>query len=215
MTRLNPSSLGLNFTSKTHCDTYTAIDPATDPALYTGKIVLITGAAKGIGCAIVVLYTKAGAMRITITAWGNASWGYIDILVNNAGYLVPFVPLGKGDKVLGSMDKTIVNVTSVGALVLTLGTSVYQTSKLAVLRLSEYLIGLIVYSVYPVSVVTDLATVCNDTPELAGDSIVYLTSKRREWLAGRYVSCAWDMLELIGREYEIVERNLLKLQMNF
>ena len=107
---------------------------------------------------------------------------------------------------------------------------------------------MLVHSVHPASVVTDLASqmpaelvkgallipgtvqsdellltgnfsaraaVCNDTPELAGDSIVYLTSKRREWLAGRYVSCAWDMPELMGREHEIVERNLLKLQMNF
>lgn len=56
---------------------------------------------------------------------------------------------------------------------------------------------------------------CNDTPELAGDSIVYLTSKRREWLAGRYVSCVWDMPELMAREHEIVEKDLLKLQVNF
>lgn len=59
------------------------------------------------------------------------------------------------------------------------------------------------------------AAVCVDTPELAGDSIVFLTSERQEWLAGRYISCAWDMPELMARRKEIVEKDLLKLQVRF
>jgi NAD(P)-dependent dehydrogenase (short-subunit alcohol dehydrogenase family) len=206
MAGLNPSPLGLNFTSKTHNDTYAAINPATNPAPCAGKTVLVTGAAKGIGRAIVVSYARAGASRIAITARGDASvthaealraaanagrsdvellvlkldvtdhasieacaaelhsqWGHVDIVVNNAAYLAPFVPLAEGDKgdwwktwevnvrgvywvahaflplVLASTDKTMVNLTSVGALALTSGASAYQTSKLAVLRLAEYL----------------------------------------------------------------------------
>ncbi|KAK0665931.1 hypothetical protein QBC41DRAFT_231724 [Cercophora samala] len=303
MVAFNPSRLGVQFTSKTHHDTYPQIDPSVfHPAPCAGKTVLVTGAAKGIGRAIVASYAKAGASRIAITARGDVSathaealhaaakagrdvnpvggveflllrldvtdyatveacaaevaakWGHIDILVNNAGYLAPFVPLGEGDRgewwltwevnvrgvywvvramlplVLRSKDKTIVNVTSVGALALTPGASAYQPSKLAVLRLGEYLMveyegeGLLVYSVHPASVATDLAgnmppevvkAVCNDTPELAGDGIVYLTSERREWLAGRYVSCAWDLPELMARKDEIVEKDLLKLQVTF
>jgi len=298
MATLDPSRLGLNFTSKTHRDTYPEIDPAiVNPPPCAGKTVLITGAAKGLGRAMVCSYAKAGASRIAITARGDASdthaeavlaateagrsdvqflvlrldvtdfasietcvgevrskWGHVDVLVNNAGYMAPFAPVGEGDRedwwktyeinvrgvywvthaflplVLESTDKTIVNVVSVGALALTPGSSAYETSKLAVLRLSEYLMleyrsrGLIVYPIHPASVPTDLArqmpnemveAYCNDTPELAGDTIVYLTSKRREWLAGRYVSMTWDLPELLSREHEIVERNLLQLQMNF
>ncbi|KAK4653880.1 putative secondary metabolism biosynthetic enzyme [Podospora pseudocomata] len=298
MVAFDPSRLGVNFTSQTHSDTYAQIDPSgITPAPCIGRTVLVTGAAKGIGRAIVASYAKAGANRIAITARGDVSathaealqaaakagrdnveflilrldvnnhdtieacaqelasrWGHIDILVNNAGYLAPFVPLGEGDKddwwltwevnvrgvywvirallplILKSKDKTIVNLTSVGALALTPGASAYQPSKLAVLRLSEYLMvdyesrGLLVYSVHPASAATDLANnmpaeivqaVCHDTPELAGDSIVFLTSERREWLAGRYISCAWDMPELMARRKEIVEKDLLKLQVRF
>lgn len=62
---------------------------------------------------------------------------------------------------------------------------------------------------------TDIAflAVCIDTPELAGDTIAWLTSERREWLAGRYVSCNWDMTELLVRREEIVEKDLLKLKL--
>ncbi|SPQ26426.1 f4c8bcf1-b867-429f-82be-12c83ab238ca [Thermothielavioides terrestris] len=184
----------------------------------------------------------------------GGGWERVDVLVNNAAYLAPFEPLAASNPdawwhtwevnvrgvyevaraflplVLDSAAKTVVNVVSAGALALTPGASAYQTSKLAVVRLGEYLMadygsqGLIVHSVHPASVPTDLArnmpeefvkVLCNDKPELAGDSIVYLTSKRREWLAGRYISCTWDFPELEKREQEIVERNLLKLQMNF
>ncbi|KAI1503387.1 hypothetical protein F5X99DRAFT_103748 [Biscogniauxia marginata] len=312
----NLSRLGVTFTSKTHHDTYAEIDPTGNPAPCHGKTVLITGAAKGIGRAIVVSYAKAGASRIAIAARGDASatrtealqaaanagrqgleiiilkldvcdyasitacvaeitskWGHVDILVNNAGYLAPFEPLGVSDMdewwrtwevnvrgiywvvrallplLLQGTEKTIINLTSVGALALTPGASAYQSSKLAVMRLTEYLMvdymkevgpanflnswrrvltmlckGLLAYSVHPASVATDLATrmpdavvkaVCIDTPELAGDTIVYLTSKRREWLAGRYVSCTWDMPEFMAREAEVLENDLLKLQVTF
>jgi len=35
-----------------------------------------------------------------------------------------------------------------------------------------------------------------DEPELAADTLVWLTRERRKWLAGRYVSYNWDMEEL-------------------
>ena len=52
-----------------------------------------------------------------------------------------------------------------------------------------------------------------DTPEVAGDTIVYLTQKRQEWLAGRYVSCTWDMPEFFAKKQEIVDEDLLKVRM--
>ena len=52
-----------------------------------------------------------------------------------------------------------------------------------------------------------------DKPDLAGDTIVFLTKERRDWLAGRYISVAWDMDELLAKKEEIIERDLLKVRM--
>ncbi|KAL8996042.1 MAG: hypothetical protein Q9169_004354 [Polycauliona sp. 2 TL-2023] len=180
------------------------------------------------------------------------AWGRLDILINNAAYLAPFISLADGDEedwwhtwevnvrgvywltkallplMLTGGDKTVINLTSTGALALTPGASAYQPSKLAVMRLTEYLMvdyihqGLLSYSVHPATVATNLArrmpdpivnAVCIDTPELAGDTIAWLTSERREWLAGRYVSCNWDMTELFAKRDEIEENDLLKLKL--
>lgn len=62
----------------------------------------------------------------------------------------------------GPGDKTIVNITSIGALGLPPGASAYNISKMAVMRLTEFLMvdyahrGLLSYSVHPASVETDL-----------------------------------------------------------
>ena len=52
-----------------------------------------------------------------------------------------------------------------------------------------------------------------DTPELAGDAIVYLTQKKQDWLAGRYLSCTWDMPEFFAEKDDIVKRDILKFRM--
>lgn len=54
-----------------------------------------------------------------------------------------------------------------------------------------------------------------DKAELAGDTISFLTATRRDWLAGRYISVNWDMLEFLGREDEIVKGEKLKMRMTF
>jgi hypothetical protein len=54
-----------------------------------------------------------------------------------------------------------------------------------------------------------------DTPELAADSLVSLTSMKRDWLAGRFVNVTWDMPELYSREKEIVKENKLVMRMRF
>lgn len=51
-----------------------------------------------------------------------------------------------------------------------------------------------------------------DTEALAGDSIAFLTRERRPWLGGRWVNCNWDMPELMAKEAEIVEHDLLKFK---
>jgi hypothetical protein len=52
-----------------------------------------------------------------------------------------------------------------------------------------------------------------DTPELAGDTISWLTRERREWLGGRYLSVNWDMEEVERRKAEIGKGAVLKMRM--
>ncbi|KAI9702237.1 MAG: hypothetical protein M1820_006169 [Bogoriella megaspora] len=178
--------------------------------------------------------------------------GSLDILINNAGYLGRFEPILEGDPddwwsnyevnikglylvtravlpmVLKSELKTIVNITSAGAHFAWKGASGYQSTKLAVLRLSEFLVadygdqGLLSYSVHPGGVKTELAgnmpkfareRLLIDEPELPGNTIPWLSSQRREWLAGRYISSCWDMLAFEQKKDEIVKGDLLKVRM--
>lgn len=90
-------------------------------------------------------------------------FGHLDILINNAGYLSDFVRLLESDEddywqnwevnyrgvywvtksllplMLKGGEKTIVNVSSIGAMGLAPGGSGYQISKHAILRFSEFL----------------------------------------------------------------------------
>ncbi|KAL3425536.1 short-chain dehydrogenase [Phlyctema vagabunda] len=181
-------------------------------------------------------------------------FGRLDIVINNAGFLSDFVPLLDSDSadywanyeinlrgiylttkaflpllLRCGGDRTIINLTSIGALSLFAGASGYQVSKLAVIRFTEFINvdyadqGVLAYSLHPGGVVTELAMkmpqhahhLLIDTAELASDTIVFLTAQRREWLAGRYISCPWDMPELLSREEEIVSADKLKLKMAF
>ena len=82
---------------------------------------------------------------------------------------------------------------------------------------------MLTYCVNPGSVRTELSRGIGeaarqglrDEPGMAGDTIAWLGAQRREWLGGRYVSCAWDMEELVGMEEEIVRGDKLKLRMAF
>lgn len=137
-------------------------------------------------------------------------------------YLVVHAFLGL---VLASEAKTIINVSSKGGLYTRHGSSAYGTSKAAVLRLTEFLDaeyggqGLLALAVHPGSVMTELAMrlgpeahgVLVDTPQLAADTLAWLTQERRAWLGGRYVSVSWDMGELVAQRDEIVRGNKLKL----
>jgi hypothetical protein len=51
-----------------------------------------------------------------------------------------------------------------------------------------------------------------DKPDLAGDTLAWLTQERREWLGGRYVSVNWDMPEFIAKKNEIVQDDKLKMR---
>jgi NAD(P)-dependent dehydrogenase (short-subunit alcohol dehydrogenase family) len=108
-----------------------------------------------------------------------AKFPKIDILINNAGYLETFVPIADSGPdewwytwqvnlngvylmtkfflpfVLKSELKTVVMVSSIGAHITIPGASAYQTSKVAVLRLNDFLMaeygeqGLLAYGIHP------------------------------------------------------------------
>lgn len=126
--------------------------------------------------------------------------------------------------------KTIINVSSIGAQFANSEGSAYKLSKLALLRFGEMIAeehakeGVVCYGIHPGAVPTDLASgslpeemrhVLTDTPELTGDSLVWLSKEQRAWLNGRYVSCTWDMKELEGLRGEIEERELLIIRTDF
>ncbi|KAK8037840.1 hypothetical protein PG991_001186 [Apiospora marii] len=171
--------------------------------------------------------------------------GRLDVLVNNAGYMTPARPVPESDpetwwrtfevnlKGPYLMSKYFVpllldGAASVAAHNLRPQASAYGTSKLAALKLTEFLMveagqqGLLAYSVHPGGVLTDLArdgmpaetlAGLGDRPELVAETVAWLTSERREWLAGRYVSATWDMEELVRRKGEIVEGDKLKVRL--
>lgn len=124
-------------------------------------------------------------------------------------------------------DKTIVNLGSIAAHLVAPGASAYQTSKLALQRFTEFLDvdhgpdGLLAYAIHPGGVPTDMGlrlpaerqVALTETPKLCADTLVYLTEKRREWLAARYLSATWDVEELLSREDEVVQGGKLKVRM--
>jgi hypothetical protein len=52
-----------------------------------------------------------------------------------------------------------------------------------------------------------------DSPDLAANTISWITRERREWLNGRYVSVNWDMQEVDSRKAEIGKGAILKMRM--
>lgn len=123
--------------------------------------------------------------------------------------------------------KTIVNVTSVGAHLVIPSMSSYNTGKLAICRFTEYLQaeygsdGVIALSFHPGGVKTELSLslpqamheFITETPELAADSVVWLTGTRKEFLGGVYVDTTWDMGEFEKRKEDIVKKGLLRVRL--
>ena len=124
--------------------------------------------------------------------------------------------------------KTILNVSSIGANLIMPGASGYQVTKLAVLRFGEFINaeygeqGILCFGIHPGGVATELALNMPkaahaglvDKAELAGDAMVWLTTERREWLAGRYISVNWDVEELLQKKDKIVKEDLLKVRLD-
>lgn len=200
--------------------------------------------------------TEPSSVRAAADEVKAALRGKLDLIVNNAGFMTPALAVPESDEdawwrtfevnlrgphliakyflpmLLGSSGdsalKTVVNINSVASHNLRPHASAYGTSKLAVLRLTEFLLveaaekGLLAYSVHPGAIMTELAekgmpkdtlALLGDSPELAGDTVAWVTQQRRDWLAGRYLSCTWDMEELLAKKEHVVTRDLLKVRL--
>lgn len=124
---------------------------------------------------------------------------------------------------------TIINVASSGALSVRPAGGSYRSSKLAVLRWTESLQleygsqGLLTFCVNPGAIKTNITehlpwlvrNALPGRPDVAGDTVAWLAAERRDWLGGRYVSCPWDIEELLAKKDEIVEEDMLKIRMVF
>lgn len=83
--------------------------------------------------------------------------------------------------------------------------------------------GVLAYAIHPGVIWTDQSTglppefqaapVFIDTLELAAHTLLWLVKERREWLAGRYVDCRWDMEALAARKQEVVDGDKLKVKL--
>lgn len=124
-------------------------------------------------------------------------------------------------------DKTIVTTSSGGAIAITPSASAYQGTKQAELRFNDFLMaeygeeGLLAYAIHPGGVKTDLAggmpewmyQILTEEPELPGDTVVWLTSEKREWLADRFVNCCWNMEEFMKKRKDIEDGELLRMRL--
>jgi NAD(P)-dependent dehydrogenase (short-subunit alcohol dehydrogenase family) len=141
-----------------------------------------------------------------------------------------FLPMQLATRAKSTGSCIMINVASSGALSVRPGGGSYRSSKLAVLRWTESLQveygdqGLLAFCVNPGAIKTKISEGLlpeavrdrfPDSPDVAGDTIAWLAAERREWLGGRYISCPWDMEELMERKDEIVGGDKLKLRMVF
>lgn len=183
--------------------------------------------------------------------------GRLDILINNAGVLAGRAPVAASDpdawwsnfqaNLLGPYltcrsflplmgpGAIVFSISSVGAHCITPELSAYQTSKLAVLRLTEFLAvenpDVTSIVLHPGNMLTDivgkgegmdenLKAVFTETTDLCADGLTFLAGQHSEgdgigWLSGRYVNVTWDLPELVGPEKrkEIVDGDKLKVRL--
>ncbi|TIA09542.1 NAD(P)-binding protein [Aureobasidium pullulans] len=176
----------------------------------------------------------------------KTTFGKVDVVVNTAGTMTGG-PIGdmtpqqwwtdfevnvKGTytlthyylKTFGSAG-TLINLVSLGASMTAPGISSYSTSKLAVIKLSEYLDAekpdLRIFTLHPGIVaateskrgmVVDAFTpFAKDPGMLTGAVSLYLATPKAEYLRGGFMSVNWDVEEMEKHRDEIKEKKLLKL----
>ncbi|KAF2876416.1 putative oxidoreductase ucpA [Massariosphaeria phaeospora] len=177
-----------------------------------------------------VLVNNAGYSSewVSLTECDPEEW-WLTLDINLKGCFLlqhAFLPLLASTAAQNSSSVHVINVSSVGAHTAQPGASAYNISKFALLRLNDFVNveygakGVNAIAIHPGGVVTELSKnvaeiqqYLTDTPELFGGFSVWLTSKPRPWLSGRYVSAVWDAEKLESMKDEIVEGDKLKMKM--
>ncbi|KAF8472702.1 hypothetical protein BDZ91DRAFT_652575 [Kalaharituber pfeilii] len=157
----------------------------------------------------------------------NKWWGSIEVLLKGP-YLMSRVYI-RSTLDAGNKGGIIIHTSSVGSYYTFKDLAAYQIAKISLNRLSEFIChehakdGIRSISFHPGAVNTSWwdtigpenplsamrPHVCTDTPNLPGGTVVYLTTPEAAYLNGRYVSCNWDMKELLEKKDEIVSNGLL------
>ncbi|CAG9950840.1 unnamed protein product [Clonostachys rosea f. rosea IK726] len=134
-----------------------------------------------------------------------------------------FLPL-----LLKSELRTVVLFTSIASVMVAAGGTSYPISKFAVSRMAEVFAteyekeGLVAIAFNPGDIPTSLSRklpgkasmISQDKPELAGDTLVFLTKERRQWLSGRMITSNWDMEEFLAKRDQITIKDLLKFRLD-
>ncbi|KAJ5506355.1 Short-chain dehydrogenase/reductase SDR [Penicillium expansum] len=164
----------------------------------------------------------------------NEAFPRLDILINNAGYLEQRAKIADSDpeewwrtwnvNVRGPYlvtraflpqmltkggEKIVVNLSSIAAHLIS---PADQRIRRVSLRSSDGL-SFCILIMGRMRLPVETQAVLTETPRLCADTLVFLTERRREWLAARYISVTWDMEEFLGREEEIVQGDKLKVRM--
>ncbi|ETI29036.1 hypothetical protein G647_01489 [Cladophialophora carrionii CBS 160.54] len=126
-------------------------------------------------------------------------------------------------KLIGTKQATILNVSSAAGLWPGPCMSSYSLSKLVVARMAELVAlerpNVTAIAFHPGMLMTRLATddfapFALDKPTLPGGFAVWLLSPKAKFLNGRYVHANWDVEEMMQREKEIVDKNLLRVKLS-
>ncbi|KAH6638810.1 hypothetical protein C7974DRAFT_329525 [Boeremia exigua] len=140
----------------------------------------------------------------------------------------PFLVTQQFLKLLPSPDTPakIITLTTGAAYQVFPTLSAYGISKLAVLELMAYVAvenpNVVATALHPGIVMTDMTLeyfkrFAHDTPELVGGIGVWLAGWEgpdRSFLSGRFVSANWDVEDLVNRKDEILEKELLKVNLD-
>ncbi|PCH34683.1 NAD(P)-binding protein [Wolfiporia cocos MD-104 SS10] len=165
-----------------------------------------------------VLVNNAGLMESSMKLIGNTDpdewWNvYKVVLLGTYRVTHAFLPL-----LVEGGGNTCVHLNSQSCAAAAADCASTQMTKLAICRFTEQLVleyhnaEIISLTIHPGFVKTGMGNsmpaafkhLLIDMPELTGNTLVWLAKERREWPSGRYVSCQWDVDELLMKKDEIV-----------
>ncbi|KAH8625144.1 NAD(P)-binding protein [Alternaria alternata] len=168
------------------------------------------------------MFTKAvsqfGTVDVVLHAAGSIGGGPVGDLPPNAWFSDYEVNV-KGSYVLAHYylkavaAGTLIFVGTLGASFTFAGMSSYSGSKMALLKLAEYLdAGIVAATKTQRGMIVDsLTPFALDKGIQTGGLSLYLAQSKADYLKGSFVSVNWDLDELEKHKSEITEQKLLKL----